>query len=267
MPLPNVVLVTPEEKALAIQTLLDYNDLQKVGATEDNLVAPADRVDNLIVSEARAQQFGQASTPLFLPIDKLDPRLSPESRAEIGMTEQQAVFKQLSDNGVLPMFFSIIRRFIGKLTTDKWVCTTRVRWNYSAPSIGATEFLMMGLGPFPHSSGPGVTGVPVESDPTGNATYVEIFNTSTNLPLVVLGGPNAGQRVYGRTNANNGAVSPTSVNIELVSKGNANGAGDPAVLPNPYTWEAGQPSVINLFYGFRQSLNDLDDAAFRRIFR
>lgn len=268
MPLPPVVLLDPKVKTLAVQAMLSYNDLQKVGATDDPAPAPAHRVDNVIVADQRSQQYSQADppVPLFLPLDKLDPRLSDAARAEFGITTQQAVFKQLGDNGLLPQFIANIQLFINKLITDKWLVGTRTSYGLTAPSTGASTYLLGITGQLPNSSGPGITGVPVDSTPSV-ANYVEILDGATGLPFVVLGGVDAGKRVYGLTTT--GGTSPDSVQISLVCRVIGTDPDPAFTVPPPvsYVWEAGQPAAINLTYGFRQSLDQLDEVAFRRVFR
>jgi len=251
--------------------------MQKFGTTDESPdPGPSNRTDNLIVSNERSQAYGQSKTPLHIPLDKYDPDLSDANRAANGITEEAAVYKQLGNNGLMPMFFSIVGGIASGLSTSKWLVGTRSRYNYSHGMAGAaTSFLLNDTGNLPHSTGPesagypvtvgstpGVDGVPVDSDL--EATYVELIDATTGNPLVVLGGPDTGKRVYGRTRVGV-SISPNSVEIGLYFK---NFSDDPkTVTGSVYSWEGGQPSVLNVFYGFRKSISGLDTSMFRRVFR
>ena len=245
-------------KQLSVDALLHLSDLQTIGATDDASLFPM--VANLIVENERVQHYAQTNTPLFLPLEKLDPSLSAANRAASGTTDNQAVTKQISDNGLIAQFMAIFRVLDNKLTDQRWLCGTRIRYGVTAPSTGAATLLLSEAGVFPHSIGPNQTGVPVDS--SVEATYVELIDQSTNMPFVVLSGVNAGQRVWGRTQVG-ASTSPDSVEVALLSRP----IGASPSVQNPYTWESGQPSTLNVVYGFRQALNELDDTALRRVFR
>lgn len=264
MPLPDIVHVDQKTRDLAVSAVLAYNDLQKAGATDENPdPGPSNRVDNFIVADERAQQFGQSFTPLFLPLDKLDPNLSEANRQEFGLTDRQAIYKQLGDNGLLPQFVAMIGLFVDKLITDKWTTTIRTKYNV-AVTDGSTIITITDPGNLPHSNASNVTGVPVNL--AYEANYVEIMDRTTGGPLLVQAGVHAGERVYGRTRVG-GSTSPNSVEIELVSRPLGTSPEETGTV-TPYTWETGLAgNAVNLFYGFRQSLDQLDDTAFRRVFR
>lgn len=79
--------------------------------------------------------------------------------------------------------------------------------------------------------------------------------------LTVLSGANAGQRIFGVT-YEGASTSPNSVEVRFYS---APFNVDFTVAPNPYTWEAGQPTTINLLYGYNERLDQLDKNAFRTV--
>ena len=111
-----------------------------------------------------------------------------------------------------------------------------------------------------HADAVNPTGVPVaDGFDAGNdeATYVEIID-GYSASLTVLSGPNAGNRIYGRTVANT-STSPNSVDVQLRSVPE----GDPLSSSDPYSWEAGQPSTVDMYYGYRQCLDDVDENALR----
>lgn len=79
--------------------------------------------------------------------------------------------------------------------------------------------------------------------------------------LTVLSGPQKGERIFGVTYAGS-STSPNSVEVHFYSAAyNVNYS----VAPNPYTWEAGQPTTINLLYGYNERLDQLDQNAFRTV--
>jgi hypothetical protein len=255
--------------------------MQTSGATDDGTQSPL--VDNLVVSNERSQQFGQAKTPLFLPLDKYDPQLSEANRAANGISDEGAVYKQLGDNGVMPMFFAIINGIATGLTSSKWVVGTRVRYSYVVtPSIGDSFFMLNAANPgdLPHSarheeSGyptdpiklAGETGVPVDTGSDTDsltAVHVELIRTTTGLPLTNLAGTS---RVFGRSSAV-GATPGNSVRINLFVHAIGANPTNPVDVSS-YAWETGMPSPItlNVYHGYRQRLDQLDDVAFRRVFR
>ncbi len=246
------VTITATQKAVGQATLAAYKDMQKNGATDN----PSYGADDVIVSDVHTQQCSQSTplTPLFLPVDT-DPT----------KTMDQKIFEQLGDNAQLAIYMAIAKLLYPTggpgITTDA-TRTTTTRAHYgSTTTMGATSITITDTGNLTHSTGPTVSGVPVDS--VAEATYVEIMSAATGGPLAVNSGPNTGQRIFGRTRVG-GSTSPDSVEVELVSR--PAGAA-PGTSVSSYTWESGQPTTLNLFYGFRQTLNQLDDTAFRRVFR
>lgn len=95
-----------------------------------------------------------------------------------------------------------------------------------------------------------------------NACYVHIVDGfGDGSELTVLNGPNAGQRIFGVTYAG-ASTSPDSVEVRFFS---APFNTDYSVSPNAYVWEVGQPTTINLLYGYNQRLDQLDASALRTV--
>ena len=102
------------------------------------------------------------------------------------------------------------------------------------------------------------------NDATGAGGNVAITETVANAGFIVTGmaggGVHTGKRIYARTRAGTG-ISPDSVEAEfrMVTKGAA------LSTSAPYTWETGQPTTIDLFYGFRERLDNMNDTALRTV--
>lgn len=247
--------VTNTEKTDSQSILRDYNFIQQFGATSNLSLS----YDDVVASAARVNQSTQTTppVPLFLPVP-YDP----------GQPEGAATYKQLSDNGILPIFIAAVRYLEGyrdNVQTGpnllglaaKTLVTPRLA---SVTASNGTQFLTFtSVGNLPHSSGTGVQGVPIDNNP--EAAYVEIRNASTNALLTVSAGIHTGERIFGLTRAG-GSTSPDSVEIEFRSRP----VGASVQSSSAYTWELAQPVVLNIHYGYRQRLDQLDETAFRRIF-
>jgi hypothetical protein len=138
-------------------------------------------------------------------------------------------------------------------------------------TVAATNTLVTvtSVGNLKHADTTDRTGVPVfDASPfTGDWTscYVHIVDGYADgyagSELTVLAGPNAGERIFGVT-YNGASTSPDSVEVHFYSAPfNLNYA----TSATPYTWEAGQPTTINLLYGFNERLDTLDVNAFRTV--
>lgn len=239
------IVVTAADRAAAIALLQRYNLMQRDGATDNSSAG----VDDLVVASARAQQCGQANTPLHLPLTKIDPNI------DTTQPKERIVYKQLGDNGLLSTFL-VVAESLGRLLT-----TTRSKYGVAVAETN-TFVTLSGSGLYPHSTTATEKGVPVSGDQL--ARLVEIINPDTNQPMTVSSGANSGQRIIGRARVGS-STSPNSVEVEF---GSIPMGADPATATfSAYAWEAGKPSSVNLHYGFRQRLDELDDAAFRRVFR
>jgi hypothetical protein len=234
------VTLTAEEIQACEDILADYKDIQFQGAGEtgsDDFIVARKRVQDLVATDP--------PTPLRIPLG-----------GDVNRPVRDRVFDQASDNGIMPIFLGLIRYL-----SDRYLVTTRVEYA-AAVSDPDTSYLMSNPGSFLHSTGPTESGVPVEAT-LSEANYVVILSESAMAPLVVAGGLFAGERIFGRTVAS-GSTSPDSVTVEFRS---APIGADATVAGNPYTWEIGQPGSVNLYYGFRQNLLELDESAFRRVLR
>lgn len=133
----------------------------------------------------------------------------------------------------------------------------------SSVSASSTFITITDTGNLKHADAVNKLGVPCfDAAPdvgNHNSTYVEIINAATGQGLTVLtAGADFGKRIYGRTRAGS-SVSPNSVEIEFRA------VGQTAALSTSvaYTWEAGQPTLIELYYGERQRLDTMDEDALR----
>ncbi len=251
-PLP----VSTTEKTDAKSILSDYNFIQQNGATSN----PALNYDEVVAGAERVNLTTQTTppSPLFLPVAN-DP----------SQPEGAAAYKQLADNGILPIFLAAVRYLEGYRNgvqtgpnilglPSKCLVTTRIAYGATTTS-GATFLTYTSFGNLLHSAGPNQQGVPVDANP--DAAYVELRSSSTNALLTVAAGPHAGERIFGLTRAG-GSTSPDSIEVEFRS----HPVGSAPTSSVPYTWELTQPIVLNMHYGYRQRLDQMDETAFRRVF-
>lgn len=138
---------------------------------------------------------------------------------------------------------------------------------FSAATVAATNTLITitSAGNLEHADAVDKTGVPCfdVAPYTGDylACYVEILNIADGTQFVVLAGPQAGEKIYGITR-NGASTSPNSVEVKFYS---VPFGGDVTTQSTAYTWEAGLPVSIDLFYGFFQRLDQVNEYAFRTI--
>jgi hypothetical protein len=119
-------------------------------------------------------------------------------------------------------------------------------------------------GNLPYADAVNRMGVPIQDGyDVGNndATYCEIIDPATGASVEVLTGINAGNRVYGRARQGVNGVEPNSFEAELRSVPD----GSPLSASIAYTWESGQPSVVDVFYPFRECLAGMSETAFRTV--
>lgn len=79
--------------------------------------------------------------------------------------------------------------------------------------------------------------------------------------LTVLSGPKIGERIFGITR-DGYSISPNSVQIKFYSTPFNS---DFSTTATAYTWESGQPTILNFLYGYNQRLDLLDTNAFRSV--
>lgn len=118
------------------------------------------------------------------------------------------------------------------------------------------------LGQLKHADAIDETGVPIfDGIDAGNyeSCYVEIIADGYESGLVVLSGINAGHRIFGITRAGSSS-SPDTVEVELRSVA----IDQPISTSVSYEWESEQPSIVDIYYPFRDALNTMDENAFRK---
>jgi len=126
-------------------------------------------------------------------------------------------------------------------------------------SVAATNtfITLSSVGNLKHSSATDKTGVPTfDAGPySGNreACYVEILDNSGSNVLTT-----TGLKVIGFTRAG-AATSPNSVEVVFYKLA----LGDDLANAVTYTWEAGIPTTVDMFYGYFQRLDLIDESAFR----
>jgi hypothetical protein len=159
----------------------------------------------------------------------------------------------------------------GKTTDARGFITRRAF--YEVPVAATNTFITLSSpGNLKHSDAVDKTGVPVfDAAPyTGlfKSCYVEITDGYVNSPLiggdneiVVQAGPHAGEKIFGVTNAG-ASTSPNSVEVVFYSVPYGKD-----ILTNStlYTWEASQPTVLSLAYGYFQRLDLMPDDEFLTI--
>lgn len=130
----------------------------------------------------------------------------------------------------------------------------------------ATGFqLITSAGNIQHADAVDRTGVPIfDGADAGDhdSTYVEIIDPATEAALEVQAvGAQEGWRIYGRTRAGGTSTEPNSVEVEFraVAKGAA------LSTSVAYSWEAAQVTTVDMYYGYRQRLDNLNENAFRKM--
>lgn len=146
-------------------------------------------------------------------------------------------------------------------TTDAKAFVVDRKYENAPVEDGYTSITLTAVGQLKHADGVDITGVPINDGyDAGNdeATYAEIIADGYQQGLLVLSGPNAGNRIFGRMIAG-GSTSPNSVEVELRSVA----IDDPIGTSVPYTWEAGQPEIVDIYYPYRSCLDGMSETAFR----
>ena len=153
----------------------------------------------------------------------------------------------------------------GKTTDAVAYNVNRAMFGVSVAS-GNTKVTMTAAGQLKHADPVDETGIPCfDAAPfTGDwvSCYVHVVDGyNTGDEMVVLTGAHAGERIFGVT-YNGSSTSPNSVEVHFYSSPFPDNF---AVTNTPYTWEAGQPTTINLLYGYSERLDQLDVNAFRTV--
>lgn len=147
----------------------------------------------------------------------------------------------------------------GKTTDAKALVIDR-KINQVAISSGSSFVQISSVGNLKHATSANRIGVPVfDGADAGwyDATYVNITDAYTGAGLQILSGGYAGKTIFGRTRAGS-AISPNSVEVEFRAT-----SGYDLSSSVPYTWEDGQSASVNLIYGYRYRLDQIDDTALR----
>jgi len=146
-------------------------------------------------------------------------------------------------------------------TTDAKAFVVNRNFEHQSVSTSNTFVTLVSAGNLRHATAINITGVPISDGADSgnpNATFVEIIDGYTGSGLYVLNGINLGNRIFGRTRAG-GSTSPNSVEVEFRSVPE----GDDISSGTAYTWEAGQPSSVDMYYGWRDSILALNENSFR----
>lgn len=126
-----------------------------------------------------------------------------------------------------------------------------------------TKITLSSAGNLKHASTTDLTGVPCfDVAPYVGAftsCYAFLTDTAQNDQMLVQAGPQLGQLIFGVTN-NGASTSPNSVEVIFYS---VPIGGNPVTSSTLYTWEAGQPTTINVTYGFGERVDLLDVNALR----
>lgn len=145
---------------------------------------------------------------------------------------------------------------------SKLLNTNRI---FYSQAVAATDTLvtLSSAGNLKHASTTDLSGVPCfdVAPYVGDFTscYVFITDTAQNDQIVVQAGIHKGELIFGVTN-NGASTSPNSVEVVFYS---VPIGGDPVSGSTLYTWETGQPTTINLTYGFGQRADTLNVNALR----
>jgi hypothetical protein len=160
---------------------------------------------------------------------------------------------------VTPVFANLLN--IAGKTTDAKAFVVDRKYENAQVEDGYTSITLTAVGQLKHADGIDITGVPINDGyDAGNdeATYAEIIADGYQQGLLVLSGPNTGYRIFGRMIAG-ASTSPNSVEVEL----RAVSIDDPIGTSVPYTWEAEQPEVVDIYYPYRSCLDGMSETAFR----
>lgn len=153
------------------------------------------------------------------------------------------------------------------LDAHAWIESRTHKW--ALVSVGMSYITITDAGNLKHADSVDTIGVPVSDGyDSGNfrSLFVEIVDAEIDgygdgANLRVLNGVHAGNRIFGQTRAG-ATLSPDSVEIVFCSMPIDDWSFSSIF---PYTWEAGQPNIINICYGFRQRLDRFDEAAIHSI--
>jgi hypothetical protein len=154
---------------------------------------------------------------------------------------------------------------IAGYTTDAQGFIINRKYNNVTVASTNTKVTLEGVGNFKHADAVDKTGVPVFDAPpyAGDfgACYVEVLRNDGTQLTVQGAGAHAGEKIFGVTNAGD-TDSPDAVEVLFYS---VPLGGDVSGDATPYTWEASQPTTVDLFYGYFSRLDQLSESALRTI--
>ena len=150
----------------------------------------------------------------------------------------------------------------GKTTDARGFIINR---RFAAATVAASNTLITitSTGNLKHSDSDDKTGIPCfdaapyTSDYT--ACFVDIQNPADGTSLNVLGGGHIGEKIFAVSQGGS-STSPNTVEIKFYS---VPYGGDITTDATAYTWESGQPTSIDLFYGYFQRLDQIPENTFR----
>lgn len=145
---------------------------------------------------------------------------------------------------------------------SKLLNNNRIFYSASVASTN-TKITLSSAGNLKHASATDLTGVPCfdVAPYVGDFTscYVFLTDTAQNDQMLVQAGLHQGELIFGVTN-NGASTSPNSVEVVFYS---VPIGGNPITGSTLYTWEAGQPTTINVTYGFGERADALNVNALR----
>lgn len=126
-----------------------------------------------------------------------------------------------------------------------------------------TKITLSSTGNLEHSDSTDKTGIPCfDAAPYASnyiACYVDIKDPATGDNLIVKSGAHTGEAIFG---VSNGGASTSPDGVEIIFYSCPVG-GDIGTNSTAYTWESGQPTSINVYYGYFQRLDQIPETAFR----
>lgn len=129
----------------------------------------------------------------------------------------------------------------------------------AANSVNGQNYIHVdGYGLFPYAKAINRLGLPVHDQyDTGNdnACYCDIVDKDTGVGLNTLDG----YKIFGFSRKGSTGVDGNSFEVELRSM-HADQTFSQSVL---YSWEAGQPSIVDIYFPYRESIADMDESALR----
>jgi hypothetical protein len=151
----------------------------------------------------------------------------------------------------------------GKSTDAQGFVMNRIFRGVAAVTGNAFSTLTS-AGNLKHSDAVDKTGVPcwgVAPYATDTAaTYVLITDPENDNTIQIVGGPNDGYTVYGRTRAGSG-TSPDSVEVEFMAVPHGNDLTNGVAV----NWDATWPTPVDMTYGYFQRLDQLAEDSFRKV--